>query len=192
MSTDQRKNLMDKRLVKPATIDGLWIMERPVWDDDRGFFHETFRLQELAEVIGYEFVVKQWNHSRSQANVLRGLHAEPWNKLTYCVRGSVLVAVVDIRPSSPTFGKFETFEMGESHRQALFVSSGFAHGFYAKEGSESDYCYLVDQEYKEGSYQALAWDDPDVGINWPTKNPELSEKDKHNPRLRELFPEKFK
>ncbi|MBI4032969.1 MAG: dTDP-4-dehydrorhamnose 3,5-epimerase family protein [Candidatus Blackburnbacteria bacterium] len=192
---------MDKRLVKPASINGLWIIDRPILSDERGFFREVFRLSELEEVIDKEFKVRQWSHSRSKPGVLRGLHAEPWNKLAYCVKGEVFVAIVDLRPDSETFGRHQTFEFGESNRKALFVSQGLAHGFYIKptqgdkqaiEDGQAEYCYLVDQEYISGPHTALTWNDPDVRIPWPTKIPELSEKDKHNPTLRELFPEKFK
>ncbi len=192
--TDQHKNLMDNKFVKPAVINGLWVIDRPVFEDERGFFHEVFRLDELETATGQKFIVRQWNHSLSRPGVLRGMHAEPWNKLSYCPRGEVVVVVVDIRPESNTFGQFEMFELGEKNRRALFICEGLAHGFYVKKGGlgDADYHYLVDKEYTSGPYQMLAWDDPDVGINWRTKNPELSEKDKHNPTLRELFPEKFK
>lgn len=192
MLIDRRKNHMDNKFVKPTTIDGLWIIDRPILSDERGFFREVFRLSELEGVVGREFKVEQWSHSRSKPGVLRGMHAEPWSKLAYCVKGEVFVAVVDLRPNSETFSRHQTFEFGELNRKALFVSQGLAHGFYVKDPNHVEYCYLVDQEYTPGSYLALAWDDPDIGIPWPTKHPELSEKDKHNPTLRELFPEKFK
>ena len=149
-------------------------------------------MDELEEAIGFEFKPVQMNHSLSKPNVLRALHAEKWNKLVYPINSKMFAAVVDIRPDSPTFGKYETFEFSEADRYALFIPEGFANSICNIGSEDVNYVYLVDKYYNGFDTKAIAWDDPDVGINWPIKDPILSERDKNNPRLRDLFPEKFK
>lgn len=177
--------------VKATSIPGLFKLERPTRTDERGFFREVFHLDELEEAIGSEFKPVQWNHSVSKANVLRGLHAENWNKLIYPVTGKMFAAIVDIRPDSSTFGKVETFEFSDANRFALFIPAGLANSICALEG-DVNYLYLVDKYYDGTDTTAIAFDDPDLNINWPVKDPIISQRDRNNPRFRELFPEKFK
>src|SRR3989344_6626695 len=113
-----------KKNIKTTSISGLLILERPTYEDERGFFKEVFHLNELNEALGWEFKPIQWNHSRSKKKVLRGQHAENWNKLVYPITGQVFAAVLDIRPESETFGKVETFNFNESSRFALFIPKG--------------------------------------------------------------------
>lgn len=187
----QHKNLMDRKFVKTTSILGLLVLERPTVSDERGFFKEVFHLDELEEVLGYEFKPVQANHSQSLTGVLRGLHAENWNKLVYPLTGKVFVAIADIRPESETFAKVETFTLDDSNRFALFIPKGLANSFCVIEGTVN-YLYLVDAYYNGLDIRAIAFDDPDLNIDWPIKNPIISERDKSNPRLRDLFPEKFK
>lgn len=178
--------------IKTTSLEGLLILERPTNLDERGFFREVFHLDELEKVLGWEFKPVQWNHSNSKPKVLRGQHGENWNKLIYPITGKAFASVLDIRETSETFGKFETFNFDQNNRFALFIPKGFANSFCVIGDEEVNYLYLVDSYYDGTDTTAIAWDDPDVGINWPIKDPILSERDKNNPRLRDLFPDKFK
>lgn len=178
--------------VKSTSLKGIYKLTRKTHEDERGFFREAYHLDELESVLGYKVNFIQMNHSLSKPNVLRALHAEKWNKLIYPVTGKMFAAVVDIRPNSPTFGKYETFEFSKEDRYALFIPEGFANSICNIGSEDVNYIYLVDKYYDGSDTKAIAWDDPDVGINWPIDDPILSERDKNNPRLRDLFPEKFK
>ena len=178
--------------IKPTKLAGLFKVERVTHDDERGFFREVFHLDELEQTIGFEFKPIQMNHSLSIPNVLRALHAEKWNKLIYPINGKMFATVVDIRPESPDFAKYETFEFSKDDRYALFIPAGFANSICNIGDEDVNYVYLVDKYYDGTDTTAIAWDDPDVGIKWPIENPILSERDKNNPKLRELFPEKFR
>ena len=101
-------------------------------------------------------------------------------------------AIVDIRPKSPTFGKFETFTFDENSHKALFIPKGLANSICVVGKEPVHYMYLVDAYYEGKDTRAIVWNDPDIGISWPVKNPIISERDRNNPRLRDLFPEKFK
>ena len=186
------KNHMDHKYIKTTQIPGLLILERPIHSDKRGFFRELFRRDDLEEIIGMKFDGVQMNHSHSLPGVIRGIHAEGWNKIIYPVTGSAFIAIVDIRPDSPTFAKVETFHIGDDNRKGLFISNGLANSLCAIGPSNVDYIYLVDAYYDGSDTRAIAWDDPDLNINWPIKNPIISERDKNNPKLRDLFPEKFR
>lgn len=183
---------MNDTHIKKTTIPGLLLIERPTFPDERGFFREIFRLNDLETEIGDKFKIVQANHSRSLPGVIRGLHAENWNKLIYPMRGKMFVAIVDIRPDSPTFAKYEIFYFNEESRQALYIPKGLANSVCVDGEETIDYLYLVDAYYSGSDTRAIAWDDPDLGIAWPIKNPVISERDKKNPTLREMFPDKFK
>src|SRR3989339_2128972 len=103
-----------KNYINKTSIPGLFVIERPTFNDERGFFREIFRLNDLEKETGVKFNIIQANHSRSLPGVIRALHAENWNKLVYPVRGKIFSAVVDIREDSDTFGKYETFTFDES------------------------------------------------------------------------------
>lgn len=178
--------------IKTTSIPGLLILERPIFSDERGFFRELFHKDELEEAVGIKFDGVQMNHSHSLPRVIRGLHAESWNKIIYPVSGQAFLAIVDIRPDLPTFGKVETFMVNDENRIGLFIPEGFANSICVTGDSAVDYIYLVDKYYDGSDTRAIAWDDPDLNINWPVKNPVISERDKNNPRLRDLFPEKFR
>ena len=173
-------------------IDGLFLLRRPTFSDDRGFFREVFHSDELQNELGFEFKPVQWNHSRSRSGVIRAIHAENWNKLVYPVTGKMFAAIVDIRPESKTFSKVLTFEFGDSDRYALFVSRGLANSICVVGSEDVNYLYLVDAYYTGNDVRAVAWDDPDLNVKWPVANPIISERDKKNPKLRDMFPDKFK
>lgn len=186
------KNHMENNYIKKTSIEGLFILERPTTEDERGFFREVFHLDELEKILGFEFKVVQMNHSKSLPKVLRGLHAENWNKLIYPVTGSAFAAIVDIRPDSPTFMKVETFDFDHSKPMGLFIQKGLANSFCVTGDKVFNYVYLVDAYYDGTDTRAIAYNDPDLNIAWPIKDPIISERDKNNPKLRDLFQEKFK
>ena len=177
-------------------IDGLYKIERPLFRDDRGFFHEIFRLEELKEATGIDFKPVQWSHSVSMPRVLRAIHTEYWNKLVYPVTGKMYAAIVDARPDSPTFGKYDEFVFDNNDPNfthfALFLSKGLGNSICVTGDEPVNYVYLVDEYWDNSKAQGVAWDDPDIGIKWPIDNPILSERDRNNPRLRDLFPNKYK
>lgn len=177
--------------IKKTSIPSLLILERPVFKDERGFFREIFHMDELEKELGFEFKPIQMNHSRSLPKVLRGIHAEGWNKIIYPVSGEVFVAIVDVRPASPTFAKVETFEINDEKRFGLFIANGLANSLCVMGNGAVDYIYLVDAYWDGTDTRAIAWDDPDLAIPWPIKDPILSQRDKGSPTLRQLFPEKF-
>ncbi len=179
--------------VKKTSIEGLLVIERPTFNDERGFFREVFRFNEFEDFSGVNFKPVQINHSLSHPGLIRGIHAEGWNKIAYPMTGQVFLALVDIRPDSKTFGKYETFEFDtEKEHKALYIPKGIANSFCVTGEKDVNYLYFVDAYYDGKDTTAVAWDDPDIGIKWPIAGPILSERDKNNPRLRDLFPEKFK
>ena len=176
--------------VRRGLIEGLFIIERPTHGDERGFFRESFRLNELEEALGREVRLLQENHSRSRRGVLRGLHPENWEKLVYVPRGEVFVAIADVRPESPTFLQVETFTLGEQNRVKLFLPRSVAHGFCVL-SEDADYVYQVTEYYDGSDTGAVAWNDPDLAVPWPIANPTLSQRDIEAPTLRELLPDQF-
>ena len=177
--------------IRTTAIPGVLIVDRPMHADDRGSFREVVRLNELEQFRNVPFNPVQWNHSYSLPRVIRALHAEPWNKLVYPITGELFTALVDIRPESPTFGTVLTFTLNDRNRHALFIPNGVANSICVAGDQPVHYCYLVDSYWNDAPKPAVAWDDPDLAIAWPIENPILSEKDRHNPTMRELFPGKF-
>ena len=172
--------------VLSTTLDGPLLIEPVVHGDERGFFLETYRADVLGQSgIALEFV--QDNHSRSRQGIVRGMHFQPGQaKLVRCVRGEILDVVTDIRLGSPTFGRWEAFELNDTnHRQAL-VPDGFAHGFCVI-SDLADVTYKVSSYYDATNEGGFRYDDPEVGIEWPT-TPELSvsARDRAAPLLAEL------
>lgn len=170
-------------------IDGVVIIEPRIFRDDRGYFFESFSQRDFQEKV-CNTVFVQDNESKSSYGVLRGLHFQkpPYaqSKLVRVIRGAVLDVAVDIRKGSPTFGQHVAVELtGENHRQ-FFIPRGFAHGFSVLT-DEVIFQYKCDNFYAPQSEGALAWDDPDLGIDWriPTDKVLLSEKDCHHSRLRD-------
>lgn len=172
-------------------LDKVKVIERPTFADDRGFFREVFRSSDL-EDLGIDFRPVQWNHSFSKPHVIRALHAENWNKLVYPITGKMFAAIVDIRPESESFSKVQTFEFGPKDHRALFIPRGLANSICVVGNKPVHYMYLVDAYWDGTDVTAVSWNDPDLNIDWPVKNPILSERDRNNPTLRKLFPKKFK
>jgi dTDP-4-dehydrorhamnose 3,5-epimerase len=182
--------------VEPTAIPQLLVVRWESHDDPRGFFRQTYQVSELEEHLDRPVRFQQGNHSRSHRGVLRGFHAEPWDKLVYVVRGRAQAAFLDIRPDSPTFGEAVTAHMGDpggphdAARLSVFVPQGVANAFCVYGSQPVDYAYSVTATWESGhTYPAVAWDDPDVGVSWPVDVPILSDADRANPQLRTLFPD---
>jgi dTDP-4-dehydrorhamnose 3,5-epimerase len=176
---------MPKRV--PTKLDGLVLIEPAVHGDARGFMVETFRRDEWA-ALGVEAEFVQHNHSRSSKSTLRGLHfqTEPGQaKLVRCPRGEIFDVAVDLRRDSPTFGQWEGHVLDDQAHHQLFIPVGFGHGF-AVLSEEADVAYLCSSVYDSATEAGIAWDDPDVGVEWPVAEPLLSERDRGAPRLAEV------
>lgn len=176
------------KIIKTA-IEGVVIIEPHLFGDERGYFFESFSQREFNEKV-YSVQFVQDNESKSGYGVLRGLHFQkpPYtqSKLVRVIKGAVLDVAVDIRKGSPTFGNHVAVELtGENNRQ-LFIPRGFAHGFSVL-SDEALFQYKCDNYYAPQSEGALAFDDPDLGIDWkvPAEQIILSEKDKHDERLKD-------
>lgn len=176
-------------VIKTA-IDGVLIIEPKVFGDHRGYFFESFNEREFAEKSGVDVHFVQDNESKSCYGVVRGLHFQKGEhgqaKLVRVISGKVLDVAVDIRPDSPTFGKHVAAELtAENHRQ-FFIPKGFAHGFVVL-SPEAVFQYKCDEFYCPESEGAIAWDDPDVAIDWqiPASDVILSDKDRKHPRLKD-------
>ena len=181
-----------RQFVKDTALPGLLVLERPTHRDERGFFREVFHLDELEAVTGSDFRLAQWNHSLSRPRVIRALHAEGWNKLVYPVSGRMFAAIADIRPQSPAFGRVATFTFDDDDRRALYIPRGLANSICVLGEEPVNYLYLVDAYYDGKDTTAVAWDDPDLAVPWPIADPIISQRDRHNPRLRDLVPERFR
>lgn len=176
---------MPERL--PTKLDGVVLLEPQVHGDERGFMVETFRRGAWAE-LGVDVELVQHNHSRSARGTLRGLHfqTEPGQaKLVRCPRGRIFDVAVDLRRDSPTFGQWEGHELDDERHRQLFVPAGFGHGF-AVLSDVADVAYQLSSLYDPATEAGIAWDDPDVGVEWPVEDPLLSERDKVAPRLAEV------
>lgn len=176
---------MDENFRK-TDLEGVFLINRPVFPDDRGFFHETFRKNELEELTGKPFEIVQQNHSRSQKNTLRGIHAAPWAKLIYVPRGKVQQVVVDLRPDSKTFKKWIAVTLGEENKAAIYVPPGCGNAFLVL-SDECDYTYLVTDYWAPGKEIGVIWNDPDLNIDWEIDSPVLSEKDQKNPFFKDTY-----
>lgn len=175
--------------IKETEIPGVILIKRPVFSDDRGFFHETFRKNDLEKFTGKPFEIVQQNHSRSVKDTLRGIHVAPWSKLVYVTRGEVQEVVIDLRKDSPTFAKVISVNLGEENKYALFIPPECGNAFLVL-SEDCDYIYLVSDYWAPGKERGIIWNDPDLKINWQTESPILSEKDQKNSSLQEIFPNK--
>ena len=170
---------LDTRLSGSVLIEGV------VHGDARGFFTVSYRRDAFADLgVSDEFV--QDNHSRSARGVLQKMHYQVNQaKLVRCPRGAILDVVVDLRRGSPTFGEWEGHELTDENARQLYVPSGFAHGFCVT-SELADVVYKVSTYYDPSAEATLAYDDPDVGIEWPQIDLQLSERDRSAPRLAEV------
>lgn len=173
--------------ITKTQIPNLLIIDIDYFSDKRGFFIEPWHKKDFQKAgLNLKFV--QEGHSQSKKNVLRGLHYQnkkaPMGKLIRCTRGKIFDIAVDIRMSSPTFGKWFSIELNEENKRQLYIPPGFAHGFYTL-------TELAEVQYKQTGFYTpqaegiLKWNDPDINITWPTKNPILSKKDQNAMSLKD-------
>ena len=168
--------------ITPTAIPDVLVIEPKVFGDARGFFFESFNQRVFDEAVGRQVTFVQDNHSRSTRGVLRGLHYQirkPQGKLVRVVRGSVFDVAVDIRRSSPTFGKWVGVELSAENHKQLWVPEGFAHGFIVGT-DETEVLYKTTDYYAPEHERSIIWSDPSLAIAWPRSNlaPILSAKDK--------------
>lgn len=178
-----------KKLENPDVI----LIKTKVFEDERGFFMETYKKDDFEEKAGIKGEFIQDNHSKSKRGVLRGLHfqKEPYAqaKIVRCVRGEIYDAVVDLRKDSPTFGKYVGVILSEYNKYQLYIPRGCAHGFLVL-SDVAEIFYKADSIYAPDHEGGLIWNDSDVNIPWPSDNPILSQKDQKWPTLRELIENK--
>ncbi|NOX90324.1 MAG: dTDP-4-dehydrorhamnose 3,5-epimerase [Calditrichaeota bacterium] len=174
-------------LIEKTSLTGVVLVKPKLFGDDRGFFMETYKASDFAN-LGLPAVFTQDNHSRSGKGVLRGLHYQlpPFAqaKLVRCIRGSIFDVAVDIRKSSPTFGKWYAHILEEDDPTMLFIPEGFAHGFYTL-SETADVIYKVTAEYSPEHDRGILWNDPAIGIDWPAGKQILSPKDQLNKLLKD-------
>lgn len=174
---------------KKTAIEGVYVIEPRVFNDARGYFFEAWKKEEFEQHIGaIEFI--QDNESKSSYGVLRGLHYQKGKlsqaKLVRVIKGRVLDVAVDIRKSSPTFGKYVAVELSEDNKRQFFIPRGFAHGFLVL-SDEAIFTYKVDNVYAPQAEAGIRWNDPDINIQWPIDLSlvKTSDKDLHQPYLKE-------
>ena len=151
-----------------TSIKGVYVIEPTVFGDNRGYFMETYSKKDFEDIgITNEFV--QDNQSKSKKGVLRGLHFQKENtqaKLVRCIKGEVFDVAVDLRPGSETYGKWEGVVLSEENKKMFMIPRGFAHGFLVLSDT-AEFCYKVTDFYHPGDEGGLAWNDPEIGIEWP-------------------------
>ena len=179
---------MPRRL--ETKLGGVVLLEPEVHGDERGFLVETYRADAWREAgVDVDFV--QDNHSRSRGGILRGLHFQTrpgQAKLVRCARGRIWDVAVDLRRDSPTYRQWEGHELDDGRHRQLFVPAGFAHGFCVL-SDEADVHYRLSSPYDPATEAGIAWDDPDVAVEWPLGDPQTSERDRSAPRLAEIADE---
>ena len=169
-------------------LDGPILLAPSVHGDHRGFFLETYRRNAYVEAeIADEFV--QDNQSRTGRAIVRGMHFQPgMSKLVRCARGSIIDVVVDLRKGSPTFGEWESHQLDDEKHHQLYCPDGFAHGFCVV-SEVADLVYMCSDYWNPAAEQGFAYDDPEVGIEWPDLELVASERDANAPPLRDLADE---
>lgn len=170
-------------------LRGVLIIDPDVFADERGFFLETYNRQRYSQLPGLDVEFVQDNRSRSRKNVLRGLHFQrrhPQGKLVSVVSGHVWDVAVDIDPSSPTFRRWVGVDLSETNHRQLYIPPGYAHGFCVV-SDQADFVYKCTDVYRPGDEQGVAWNDADLNIRWPVREPVLSTRDASCPTLREYL-----
>jgi len=182
---------MGKITVTPCDIEGLYVIEPTVFKDERGYFVETYNQNDMKEA-GLDMVFVQDNQSMSTRGVLRGLHFQkqfPQGKLVRVVRGKVFDAAVDLRSDSKTYGKWFGVELSAENMKQFYIPEGFAHGFLVL-SDEAEFCYKCTDFYHPGDEGGLAWNDPEIGVEWPLEEGVdliISEKDQKWKGLKDTF-----
>ena len=182
---------MVKITVTPCDIEGLYVIEPTVFKDERGYFVETYNQNDMKEA-GLDMVFVQDNQSMSTRGVLRGLHFQkqfPQGKLVRVVRGKVFDVAVDLRSDSKTYGKWFGVELSAENMKQFYIPEGFAHGFLVL-SDEAEFCYKCTDFYHPGDEGGLAWNDPEIGVEWPLEEGVdliISEKDQKWKGLKDTF-----
>lgn len=182
---------MGKITVTPCDIEGLYVIEPTVFKDERGYFVETYNQNDMKEA-GLDMVFVQDNQSMSTRGVLRGLHFQkqfPQGKLVRVVRGKVFDVAVDLRSDSKTYGKWFGVELSAENMKQFYIPEGFAHGFLVL-SDEAEFCYKCTDLYHPGDEGGLAWNDPEIGVEWPLEEGVdliISEKDQKWKGLKDTF-----
>ena len=182
---------MGKITVTPCDIEGLYVIEPTVFKDERGYFVETYNQNDMKEA-GLDMVFVQDNQSMSTRGVLRGLHFQkqfPQGKLVRVVRGKVFDVAVDLRSDSKTYGKWFGVELSAENMKQFYIPEGFAHGFLVL-SDEAEFCYKCTDFYHPGDEGGLAWNDPEIGVEWPLEEGVdliISEKDQNWKGLKDTF-----
>ena len=182
---------MGKITVTPCDIEGLYVIEPTVFKDERGYFVETYNQNDMKEA-GLDMVFVQHNQSMSTRGVLRGLHFQkqfPQGKLVRVVRGKVFDVAVDLRSDSKTYGKWFGVELSAENMKQFYIPEGFAHGFLVL-SDEAEFCYKCTDFYHPGDEGGLAWNDPEIGVEWPLEEGVdliISEKDQKWKGLKDTF-----
>lgn len=174
--------------ITKTILSGVQVIEPDVFGDARGFFKETFSAKRYREMAGIGLPFVQDNHSRSRKGALHGLHFQktlPQGKLVSVTRGAVFDVVVDINPDSATFGRHVKAELSDDNHRQMWIPPGYAHGFCVL-SDIADIIYKCTDYYDAKDEGGLAWNCPEVGIDWPTSNPQLSVKDQNHPTLGQL------
>ena len=174
-------------IFKKLKIPEVILIEPKIFEDERGFFMEVYKYSEFSRFgVNKQFV--QDNHSKSKKGVLRGLHYQKnpkaQAKLVRCIKGKIFDVAVDIRRGSPTYGKWIGVILSAENKKLLFIPTGFAHGFCAL-SDKTEVVYKTSEEYSVIHERGIIWNDPEINIKWPIKNPIISEKDSKNPPLKE-------
>jgi dTDP-4-dehydrorhamnose 3,5-epimerase len=179
---------MGASAVRPGPFEGLWMIDLEIREDRErpgASFREVFHAEQMTRLGLPAFTPVQWNVSESRTGTLRGFHAEPWEKLIHVMHGEAFAAVADLRPGSSTAGSVWTGTLDGT--VALFLTRGLGNAFQALT-DPTVYAYLVDEHWRAGAtYDAVAWDDPDLAVSWPITDDRLalSAKDRANPSLAE-------
>ena len=182
---------MGKITVTPCDIEGLYVIEPTVFKDERGYFVETYNQNDMKEA-GLDMVFVQDNQSMSTRGVLRGLHFQkqfPQGKLVRVVRGKVFDVAVDLRSDSKTYGKWFGVELSAENMKQFYIPEGFAHGFLVL-SDEAEFCYKCTDFYHPGDEGGLAWNDPEIGVEWPLEEGVdliISEQDQKWKGLKDTF-----
>lgn len=174
--------------IKETPLEGVKIIKPSVFEDERGFFLESYNKKKFEGVIGKKITFVQDNHSRSKKNVLRGLHFQikkPQGKLIRVLKGEIFDVVVDLRKDSKSFSNFYSLLLSEENKKQLWVPEGFAHGFLVISDSAEVSYKTTDYWYPEYE-KTLIWDDEIVSVDWPCENPSLSIKDSEGLTLSKL------
>lgn len=174
--------------ITPTSLPEVLVIEPQVFGDSRGFFYESFNARKFAELTGVQTEFVQDNHSKSGKNILRGLHyqiQQAQGKLVRVVSGEVFDVAVDIRKSSPNFGKWVGVNLSAENSRQLWIPPGFAHGFVVL-SEQAEFLYKTTDYWAPEYERCLAWNDPEIGINWPiSETPLLSAKDQLGKSLSE-------